>query len=156
MIRISEKTKKAIAERMSKRIAEKRSEIYEMINVAKFIGVADDLSIKLSDSEFKKVLNRLTDHDDSQTDHYGIELESNVYSIGIYAEESDNFEMIIDEALVKIADNWVNIEFTDEQNIKLENRLYKCFQNLEEEKEYNRWLDAFDNEPEPDFHTHKY
>ena len=156
MIQISEKIKKAIAERMSKQIAEKRSEIYEMMKVANFIGVVDDLSVKLSDSEFKKVLNRLTDHDDSQPDHYGIEIESNVYSIVIYAEESDNFEMIIDESLVKIADNWVNIEFTDEQKIKLENRLYKCFQNLEEEKEYNRWLNAFENEREPDFFTHKY
>src|SRR5690606_12929458 len=116
------------------------------------LGVLDKIYLSVSDAEFKRIKGMLKPSDHSYSQHFDISVDNYSYSIMIYAEDTDNYTMHIDEAVKRVRKDWVNIRFSEAQKKELDKMLDNVYHDIEKNEEYNKWLDVFENEPEPNFY----
>lgn len=156
MIQISEKTKKAIAERMSKRIENEPKRMYELTEIADKLGVLDKIYLSIPDAEFKRIKGMLKPSEHSYLQHFDVSVDNHYYSIMIYCEDIDNYTMHIDEAVKRVRKEWVNIRFSESQKKEINKILDDVHHDIEQEEESERIYNAWKNEFEPNFYTYKY
>jgi len=152
MIQISAKTKNIIAERISEQIEKEPKRLYELTKIADKLGVLDKIYLSVSDAEFKRIKGLLKPSEHSYSQHFDVFVDNYSYSIMIYAEDTDNYTMHIDEAVKRVRKDWVNIRFSEAQKNELEKMLDDVYHDIEKNEELERINNAWDNEPEPNFY----